>query len=188
MTNQKNLNGSNQGEIGVIIKQQCKICREIKPLNAFLHAKKEKSRRTVCKKCENLRNKMRPGYVKKREKAYKLRRFLKKNDPKRRWVQDAYANLKQRAKRNDLKITLTKEWLYENSPIYCPIFGVRLNYLANGKLGLRASVDRVIPNKGYTPENCQVVSFRANSIKSDATVQELQMIVKYLKKLGAKHG
>ena len=131
---------------------------------------------------------MRPGYVKKREKAYKLRRFLKKNDPKRRWVQDAYANLKQRAKRNDLKMTLTKEWLYENSSLYCPIFNTPLNYMATGKLGLRASVDRIIPNKGYTPENCQVVSFRANSIKSDATLQELQMIVKYLKRLGAKHG
>ena len=172
----------------VITSQQCKNCGEIKLLKAIFWSKQRKKYRTICKKCENLRNKTRPGYARKLKKAYRLRRFLKKNDPKKRWVQDAYSNLKHRARESKQKMTLTKEWLYENAPHRCPIFDTPLDYMAGRNIGIRASVDRIIPNKGYTPENCQVVSFRANSIKSDATVQELQMIVRYLKRLGARHG
>jgi hypothetical protein len=33
----------------------------------------------------------------------------------------------------------------------------------------------------YTYENCQIISNKANRIKSDATPTELELLVKYLK-------
>jgi hypothetical protein len=41
------------------------------------------------------------------------------------------------------------------------------------------SIDRLDSRKGYTPENIVVISHRANTIKGNATPEELRMIAKY---------
>jgi hypothetical protein len=66
-------------------------------------------------------------------------------------------------------------------PDLCPVFGVKLTY--NGQRGnrdTRASLDRRDPAIGYTKENVRVISMRANRIKSDATIEELQKIIAYV--------
>lgn len=63
-------------------------------------------------------------------------------------------------------------------PGACPILGIPL--LADGPRDSRPSLDRVIPEQGYTPDNVRVVSFRANRIKSDATAEELRRILAYV--------
>ena len=45
------------------------------------------------------------------------------------------------------------------------------------------SVDRIDPKKGYTPDNIRVISWRANSLKSDASLKELQVLVEDLSRL-----
>ena len=40
-----------------------------------------------------------------------------------------------------------------------------------------ATLDRIDPTKGYTLGNVQILSFRANTIKGDATLEELKQIV-----------
>jgi hypothetical protein len=45
------------------------------------------------------------------------------------------------------------------------------------------SLDRIDSKQGYTYENCQIISNRANRIKSDASVDELELVVKYLKEM-----
>jgi len=171
-----------------MIRKRCLKCKKVKEINAFVHRKDEKNRRKTCKTCVYERERNSIAYAKKIKNASKLRRFLKKADPIRRWANDAYGNLSKRSKENNIKMTLTRDWLRANARTHCPMLGVRLDYAARRNVAIRASVDRINPNKGYTPENCQVVSFRANSIKNDATIKELEMIVRNLKKLGAKHG
>ncbi|GAG13815.1 unnamed protein product, partial [marine sediment metagenome] len=46
------------------------------------------------------------------------------------------------------------------------------------------SVDRINPNKGYTPENCWIISHKANRIKSNATVCEIRMVAEGLENKG----
>lgn len=46
------------------------------------------------------------------------------------------------------------------------------------------SLDRFDNAKGYTPENIVVISSRANRLKSNASLEELQAIVKYMEKYG----
>jgi len=42
-----------------------------------------------------------------------------------------------------------------------------------------ATLDRVLPDLGYVPGNVIVISFRANRIKNDATLDELRLLVEF---------
>jgi hypothetical protein len=69
-------------------------------------------------------------------------------------------------------------------PEYCPLLGVKINYKANGKGGAPTSpsLDRIDTSKGYVKGNVWIISWRANRIKSDATLEELGSIFHNLKK------
>lgn len=43
------------------------------------------------------------------------------------------------------------------------------------------SIDRINQDSGYTKDNIRVISWRANHIKNDATLEELEKIVAYVK-------
>ncbi len=65
-------------------------------------------------------------------------------------------------------------------PEICPVLGIPLS-LTNGKnVGSSPSLDRIDNNKGYIKGNIQVLSWRANKIKSDATLEELKALVSFL--------
>jgi len=64
----------------------------------------------------------------------------------------------------------------------CPILEVPLNY---SPVGFKqktppnhASLDKIDPSKGYVVGNLQVISKKANAMKSDATLEELRKFVK----------
>lgn len=68
-------------------------------------------------------------------------------------------------------------------PTICPILGIPLVYGARtGKPQAGSpSLDRIKPELGYTKGNIRVVSFRANTLKSDATLAELELVLEDLK-------
>ena len=70
-------------------------------------------------------------------------------------------------------------------PEYCPVFGLKLNYAWTGKKGPgdpnKATLDRVIPELGYVPGNVYIISWRANFLKSDAKIEELEKLLTYMK-------
>lgn len=43
------------------------------------------------------------------------------------------------------------------------------------------SLDRVIPELGYVPGNVIVISWRANNLKRDATIEELEAVIAYMR-------
>ena len=47
----------------------------------------------------------------------------------------------------------------------------------------RPSLDRIIPELGYVKGNVVFISMRANSIKQDATEQELYLVADWLYKI-----
>lgn len=66
-------------------------------------------------------------------------------------------------------------------PQTCPVFGVQLDYYGEGMTTDNApSFDRMDPRKGYVPGNVQIISNRANRIKNDASIAELQQIIRYM--------
>ncbi len=66
-------------------------------------------------------------------------------------------------------------------PEVCPVLGLRLDYgrWGGGTMSNRPSLDRIDPAKGYVPGNVHVISFRANTLKSNATPAELRAVAEY---------
>ena len=57
-------------------------------------------------------------------------------------------------------------------PTHCPYLNVELDY--DGTRGKNAaSIDKIIPELGYTKGNIQIISMLANQMKSNATIEEL---------------
>ena len=91
---------------------------------------------------------------------------------------------KNRAKAKELEHTLTLDDLKELYPAdnKCPVFGFELSW-GNPKWS-SPSLDRIDSSKGYTYDNCQIISNKANVIKNDATLEDLELLVSYLKENG----
>jgi hypothetical protein len=69
-------------------------------------------------------------------------------------------------------------------PSHCPCCGVGLSYGFSGKAGKPPnngpSLDRIDPTKGYIHGNVEIICWRCNALKRDATLPELQEIVAYM--------
>lgn len=67
-------------------------------------------------------------------------------------------------------------------PEVCPLLGLTLARPKRGEYSPGcASIDEITPGLGYVKGNVQVISYRANTVKSDATIEELERLVKNLK-------
>jgi hypothetical protein len=64
-------------------------------------------------------------------------------------------------------------------PEFCPILGIPLFRSGKQATDNSPSIDRIIPMLGYTKGNVQVISKKANSMKSTATYDELIAIGKW---------
>lgn len=85
---------------------------------------------------------------------------------------------KHRAKVNNIDFDITVDDIIV--PEYCPVFGFKLNWYNETQANDSPSLDRKDNNKGYVKGNVQVISLKANRIKSDATLDELRSLVQYL--------
>lgn len=91
---------------------------------------------------------------------------------------EKYSNKKANAKR--LNIPFTIEFGEIEWPEYCPVLGLKLDYYANGRQENSPSIDQIDPNQGYILGNVAVISWRANRIKNDGTLDEHVKIVTWL--------
>lgn len=133
----------------------CKCCDLMKPNTAFGVFKSGKyGTYPTCKVCKNKRSK--EEYYKERP-TYKL-----------------YYRAKRRAKQKGLEFTIKESDI--QIPKVCPIFKVPME----GRF--TPSLDRIDSSKGYTPDNIQVISTRANMLKNNASVEEIEELLKWLKK------
>ena len=95
-----------------------------------------------------------------------------------------YNQAKHRSRKRNIFFDLTPEDIV--IPEYCPVLGIPLMMgkgIKSGPTHNSPSIDRIDPKKGYTPDNIRVISWRANSLKSDGTLKELQVLVEDLSRL-----
>jgi uncharacterized LabA/DUF88 family protein len=65
-------------------------------------------------------------------------------------------------------------------PTHCPVLGIKLEAdTARGRNNSSPSLDRKIPNLGYVKGNVEVISMRANWLKSNGTADELRRVAAY---------
>lgn len=84
------------------------------------------------------------------------------------------------AKKRGLECTITVDDF--EIPEFCPVLGIKLiSGMYTGKrTDASPSIDRIDNTKGYIPGNINVISWRANDLKSNGTLTEFQKIVDYL--------
>ena len=89
---------------------------------------------------------------------------------------------KQRAKNKDREHNISVEDIKKIFPEdgCCPIFGMKLEFNSAGFRENSPSIDRIDSTKGYTPDNIQIISWKANRIKGYASIQEIEMLLAYL--------
>jgi hypothetical protein len=87
---------------------------------------------------------------------------------------------RQSARTRNLSFDLDAPYLQTLWTTTCPILGLQLVRVA-GTRDTSPSLDRIDPASGYIRGNVQIISFRANRIKNDATVEELEAITRFLR-------
>ena len=136
--------------------KKCKKCDTVKEDDAFwLSSGKLYS---TCKDCKNI-------YSRERYKGKNL--LLKK--------------AKERAKKYKIPFDISTEDII--IPDICPILGIPL--IAGEKIVCDTSptLDRIKPELGYVKGNIQVLSKRANTLKSNATIEELEKVLEHLRNI-----
>ena len=118
------------------------------------------------------------GYIK------QYRRNMRLNDW-RRWKLES---IKQAGTRRNIDVDLSVDDI--EMPTHCPIFGFKLNYDTNIKDDPASpSIDRINNDLGYVRGNIITCSRRANSLKKDATVDEMEKLYRFYAALqGASNG
>jgi len=103
-------------------------------------------------------------------------------DPKGTWLRKNFVRAKARAKTRGLPHDDKCPDL--ELPDVCPVLGIALIYpnaLKNRRSPNSPSLDRLDNPLGYVAQNLRVISFRANALKNDATVDELEAVIRYMK-------
>lgn len=115
---------------------------------------------------------------------YDLDKF---EDPINLWVKRNTIGVRWRAKKNnidyELEIPFVKK-LLEEQEYKCVYCQKEFNFNSNTfDKFLSPTFDRIIPNFGYLLDNVAISCYRCNSIKNNATFEELDQISKSLKNL-----
>ena len=94
-----------------------------------------------------------------------------------------YYSAKHRAKKSGIPFDITHDDVINIYPIdgKCPILGLELQPNLGKTQDNSPSLDRLVPEKGYIKNNIIVISHRANRIKNNATLEELEKLVAFLK-------
>jgi hypothetical protein len=104
-------------------------------------------------------------------------------DPKKYWARSTFQNARKRAAAKNIPFELTQEDIYQLAGTHCPVFGTAFDFIGNGRIVPQSpSLDRIVPSLGYVTGNVAVISNKANTIKQNATADEIQQVADWLRK------
>lgn len=66
-------------------------------------------------------------------------------------------------------------------PDKCPILGIPLILGVGKQTNNSPTLDRIDPTKGYVKDNVRVISHRANHKKQDNTIEDCEILIRYMK-------
>ena len=147
----------------------CNKCKIEKPISGF------RTKRGTCKECQYLYTK---NYFKS-EQGIAYRKNWQANKRKTSPETGMLNAAKARAKAQNVPFNITVEDIV--IPERCPVLGIKLEQNVGVSKDTSPTLDKIIPELGYTKGNIAVISKRANTIKNNATVEELQMLIDWLK-------
>lgn len=101
-------------------------------------------------------------------------------------VYKMFQHARSRAKKEKLPFTLKLQDI--KIPEFCPVFK-NIQLKTNNRIinDSSPSLDKLIPEKGYTRENVRVISFKANRMKQNVKFQDIKRLGEWLEnELGPK--
>lgn len=101
-------------------------------------------------------------------------RNWRRNDPRGPMLVSARA----RAKEKGLDFRSIKDDIH--IPNFCPVLGIPIRPNSGRHDDNSHTLDRLYPNHGYVPWNVRVISYRANNLKSNMTLEECILILRDL--------
>lgn len=174
----------------------CSKCKTKKEDWEFFKDSSRKSGlRSDCKVCSNKAQKN--WQQKNEERLRKLRKeYRSRKDVKarrcviaREWNKKNHNSVictraKKRARKLGIPFDLKKEDII--IPEFCPALGIKLEYSDGSMSDNSPSIDRIIPELGYVKNNIIIISNRANRLKNNATLEELEKVYFWLKSIVEK--
>jgi len=153
--------------------KQCNFCKIEKPVSEYWKdSSKLDGLATYCNIC-----KMR-FYNADLEQSRKAGRIAARAQRLRSPLLNMLMLARSRAKRFCLPFNITKEDVI--IPEYCPILKVKLGVAESKVAPSSPSLDRIVPELGYIKNNVQVISHKANTMKSNATIAELLLFADWV--------
>jgi hypothetical protein len=98
---------------------------------------------------------------------------LKINNPRKYTAIQQRASALKRAQKFNLAFDLTTDYIQTLYVDICPVLGIELKYGGGERSDSSPSLDRINPKEGYVMNNVQILSAKANMMKSNATEEEL---------------
>lgn len=127
----------------------------------------------ACPECRKARHRV--YYHVRREEICKQNVARHREEPRLRML----SNARKRSSSSGRPFDLTLADI-PDIPSHCPILGIEL-FCGEGKATDNSpTLDCIIPERGYTSSNVQVISQRANRIKNDATPEELWRVAEFV--------
>ena len=167
--------------------KKCTSCKLLKSFDSFVKNKSHKDGlHTQCKLCNKAHRAKRAKLNIEYHRKYRLvnqlelsekRRAKRKQIPEKFLWQEA----KKRAKQKGLEFNIEIEDI--KIPKLCSYLNIPLWVSDENPSDNSPSIDRIDPSKGYIPGNICVCSFRANTIKRDASLHEIEQLYKSLKRI-----
>ena len=145
----------------------CTKCKVEKEVSLFTYNKHRNNYASWCKACTNQLSK---------EMQYSKK--YRENDIEGSILKTA----KYRAKKRGIPFNIEKQDII--LPTHCPVLGIKLklsDLAKNGGAPYSYSLDRIDPNVGYIKGNIMVMSHLANSMKSNATKEQLLSFANWIK-------
>ena len=98
------------------------------------------------------------------------------------YIKNMWWRAKKRAEKNGVEFNILREDI--SIPELCPVFGFSFE-VGNGKgpTDKSPSLDRIDNSKGYVKGNIQVISFKANRMKSDCDINDVEKLLCFMKSL-----
>lgn len=101
--------------------------------------------------------------------------FAKRLSPKNN-IKHLIANIKVKCRRENIPFNISIDD-FDDFPVHCPDLNVELIYGNIGKASPQsATIDKIIPKLGYICGNVRIISYRANTMKQNASLEEMKTI------------
>jgi hypothetical protein len=157
--------------------KECKKCHQKEPSVSF------RKKRNICRKCASIESGENYRRRVKNDETFLLKcatNAKKKRHTPKGICYYLYLGAKNRAKHKKIEFSISLSDIV--LPTHCPILGIPLKVGDGGPSDNSPSLDRIDVSKGYVKGNIEVISYRANTLKNNATSKEIKLVYDYLVK------